>query len=277
MRTRLPSIPYIGGKNRVAAIIGSHLRSTGADFLVDVFGGSGAVIVHGGFRKRVYNDLDGDMVNLFRVLSDRVTRRELLAQARWMPGSRRAYDDWRGIYIQGGNSFSLIIDPIQRALATLYRLNYAFGAKMRSAGFCVTAAVDRGMIQEPQEWFNRLRRMVALGEHWRNTILEELSYEKIIAHYGRRPGVVLYCDPPYFGTEHYYSRKFSASDHASLAAALHAAPAPAAVSYYDCQQARQLYPESIWEYKSIGMTKNVRNSYHAEKPKTIEVLIMKRM
>ncbi len=276
MKKRLPSIPYIGGKNRVAAIIGRHLRATGADVLVDGCGGSGSIITHGGFVKRVYNDVDGDMTNLFRVISGRTSRRELLAQARWMPGGRRLYDDWRGIYVHGGNSFCLIADPVQRALATLYRLNYAYGGKIRSGGFLVSFSEDRREVKEPSAWFSRLRRMVALGEHWRNTVIEELPYQQLIHAYGRRPGVVLYFDPPYFGTENYYSRKWTEQDHIDLASALSAAPAPAAVSYYDCPQARALYPEERWEYLTIGMTKNVSNGKSIPKPKTVEVLIIKK-
>jgi DNA adenine methylase len=63
-------VRYIGSKNRMAPLIAKRLHATGRDTMVDVFGGSAAVTLNAGFQKRIYNDIDGDLVNLFRVLAD---------------------------------------------------------------------------------------------------------------------------------------------------------------------------------------------------------------
>jgi DNA adenine methylase len=91
-------IRYLGSKNRMAPLIAERLHATGRDTLVDVFGGSAAVTLNTGFQKRIYNDIDGDLVNLFRVLADpppAATVAQNTAVAAAKPTDLR--DRWAGI------------------------------------------------------------------------------------------------------------------------------------------------------------------------------------
>ena len=67
---RISFLKYIGAKHRIAPVIAKHLHATGRKVLVDVFGGSGAITMNAGFKKRIYNDIDGDLVNLFKVMAE---------------------------------------------------------------------------------------------------------------------------------------------------------------------------------------------------------------
>ena len=80
-------IPYIGGKHRLAKRLIEICRGTGADTLVDVFGGSAAIAMAGVavFGKVIYNDLDGDLVNVFRGVADNRSRVKLFRALRWLP------------------------------------------------------------------------------------------------------------------------------------------------------------------------------------------------
>ena len=247
-------IPYIGGKHRIAKRLAVYLRATGADTLVDVFGGSGAVVMNAGFKKRVYNDIDGDLVNLFRVIADRSMRRAFLQALRWRPPSRRIYAADSEKYIRNRFSFSYLADPVERAAATFYRHQYAFGGKVRSGGLSVSTT-DRGEIKEIMRYRNMLRKLVAVGEFFRNTLIEELDFVDCIKIYGSKPNVVLFVDPPYVGTEWYYSQggKFS---HHMLSQQLTGCRAKVICTYYDCPMIRELYPETRWRWESIQATKN---------------------
>ena len=46
-------VRYVGAKHRLAPEIAKRLQGTGRTCLVDVFGGSGAVVMNAGFKKRV--------------------------------------------------------------------------------------------------------------------------------------------------------------------------------------------------------------------------------
>jgi len=247
-------IPYIGGKHRIAKRLAVYLHETGADTLVDVFGGSGAVVLNAGFEKRVYNEVDGDLVNLFRVVADCTARHLLLQALRWRPPSRRIYAEDSEKYIRNRFSFSYLTDRVDRAAATFYRHQFAFGGKVRSGGLSVSTT-DREGIKEIVRYRNTLRRLVAVGEFFRSTFIEELDFTDCISIYGNKSNVVLFIDPPYVSTEWYYSQggKFP---HYMLAQQLTECHAAVVCTYYDHPMIRELYPEDLWRWESIQATKN---------------------
>lgn len=239
------ALKSVGSKFRVMPHIREALHSTGADLLVDVFGGSGSVVMNAGFHKRIYNDLDEDLVNFFRVLRDERDRPRLFRLLRDIPMSRGEFDRLHQLYMAGGRSF-VTLDPVARAAATFYRSNYSFGGKMSSGGFSCSAS-DRTFIKEAKTYRSRLRQLSMVADWWRDTCLE---------NYGRRGNAVLYCDPPYFGTENYYSRTIGQADHVFLAEQVNSCRAAAVVSYYDFPGMKELYPPDRWEYRTITATKN---------------------
>ena len=250
-------IPYIGGKHRIASQIAVFLRATGADVCVDVFGGSGAVLLNSGFQKRIYNDGDGDLVNLFRVIANHAQRSELLRRLRWLPPARRIFEDDYAAYRRNGFTSAYITDPVERARVTFYRHHMAFGGKTRSGGWTCSTG-DRGRLKEAYRYRNALRRIVEMTQFWRETAIENLHYSELISKYGRRPGVVLFCDPPYVGTETIYAHPFTKADHTFLAQQLTDCQAPSVCTYYDDPLVRSLYPPDLWTWTPIESTKNMQ-------------------
>lgn len=275
MPPRMSFLRYIGSKHRIAPTIAKHLQGAGATTLVDVFGGSGAVTMNAGFRKRIYNDIDGDLVNLFRVISDPVDRVKLLKRCRWLPPARQIYEDDYKIYLSGGFSFATMKDKIDRARATFYRSNFSFGGKIRNGGFQVSYA-GKDLIKEVSRYRNLLRRFVAIGTFWQGTIIENRHYSDIIRNYGRNSNAVLYFDPPYDGTEKYYSCNFVASDHVFLAQQITDSPAPAVGSYYDTPIIRDLYPENKWTWHRVKQLTNSNSNITLTKKVVDELILVKR-
>jgi DNA adenine methylase len=263
----------------MAPHISKLLHASERTLLVDVFGGSGVVVMNAGFRKRVYNDLDGDLVNMFEVISCRYQRRALLGRAKYTPISRKVFDNYRTIYKKGGLSFRLIEDPVERALAIFYLGSFSFGGKIRSGGFQISGS-DRDPIKEVSRWHNRVKAFAKLGEFWMHTVIENKHYQDMIRIYGKKRESVLYCDPPYDGTENYYSVEFTKADHTFLAHQLSECSSPAVVSYYDTPLIRSLYKEDIWTYHKFDATKNTArcNRFTPAAPKSdksVELLITK--
>ena len=249
-------IPYIGGKHRIAHRLVDACAATGADTFVDVFGGSAAVLLaaSGRFKKLVYNDIDGDLVNLFRVISDNPKRQLLLKMLRWLPPSRRIFNDDAEKYVAGGFSFSSCEDPIERARRTLYRHCFAFGGKIRSGGFAISTG-DRDRIKEVYRYWNVLRKLGRIGSLFRLVLIENLHYQDLIKLHGK-PAHCLFVDPPYDGTEDVYSRRFGRADHVYLAEQLSSVRSNVVVTYYSTPLIRSLYPEQSWNWNLIQATKN---------------------
>lgn len=243
---------------------------------VDVFGGSAAVLLAatGEFSKLIYNDVDGDLVNLFRVISSEQTRQRLFRVLKWTPPSRRVFEDDYRQYVNAGFSFCRVEDTVERARKTFYRHCFCFGGKVRSGGFCISTG-DPTRIKEVQRYRNSLRKLARIGEIFRNVMIENLHYQDLIRVHGRQSDVVLFIDPPYLGTEGYYSRSFSAGDHTFLAGQLASCPAKVVCTYYDAPLIRELYPESCWVWQSIQATKNSCFT-RGNKVLTDEFVIMKK-
>lgn len=261
----------MGSKNRAIGKILPHLQPLG-DVLVDVFGGSGAIVLNSDFPKRIYNDLDADFVDFFRTLRDNELRPKLVRYLRNFPMSRLEYEELAQRYVDQGLTFSWVEDPVERAAMVFYRSSYAFGGKIRDGGFAVSAQ-DRLQVKELGGYRNRLRKLAELAQNMRDVVLENLDFEKLIRNYGKRKGAVLYCDPPYFGCERYYSQKFEKDDHRRLAELLLDVPAAAVVSYYRFEGIEELYPKSSWRYETFTAHKNRKDDRSA---KAEELLLIKR-
>lgn len=249
-------IPYIGGKHRIALQLGAILRATGADTLVDVFGGSAAVLLNSGFKKRVYNDADSDLVNLMRVIADDDARPRLLRKIRLTPSSRKIFEDHYAEYRANNFSFAHIHDTAERAFRTFYRHQFAFGGKTRTGGFTLSCA-GRQEIKELQRYRNAIRKIAALAAFFRATAIECKDFQDCISIYGRRANIVLFVDPPYVGKELYYSHVLDFSSHTFLAHQLATVKAHVVCTYYDNPIIRNLYPETLWNWTPI---QNVKNS-----------------
>ncbi len=265
-------IPYIGGKYNLVGQISKRLHATGKKCLVDVFGGSGAVTLHSGFKKRIYNDINGDIVNLFRVMADVEGRKQLLKMLKWTPPSREIFESDRLIHKEGGHSFSLINCCVQRARMTLYRHIFCFGGKTRTGGFAVSTK-DRKNIKEVAKYHNVLRSLSHFGEFFSNTVLENLDFNELIELYGHKENIVLFVDPPYPGFFAYYSDNLNDYEHEQLAIMLIKVPAPVICTFYDHPIIRKNYPEDAWKYEVVKGNKNGRQGGNQD---TEELILTKK-
>src|SRR5262245_58814798 len=107
---RRPVLRYHGGKWRLAPWIIEHFPEH--RIYVEPYGGGASVLL----RKsrafaEVYNDLDGDVVNVFRVLRDRASAAALIRAIELTPWAR---DEFRLSYRPAS-------DPVERARRTIAR------------------------------------------------------------------------------------------------------------------------------------------------------------
>jgi DNA adenine methylase len=250
----------------MAREIATRLRQPGVDCLVEVFGGSAAVMLNAGFQKRVYNDADNSIVNVFRVIADQQKCAALVRYLDMMPPSRTIFNACD--YPPQGNE-------IERAAKTLYRQIFCFGGKGRAGGFSVSIA-DRADIKEVSRYRGVIARMDQFVDFFHNTMIECLDYQECVRIYGRKENAVLFCDPPYVGTEKYYRvGSFGTWDHWNMAQMLNDVPAHVVLTYYDDPKLRELYPEAKWNWESVECTKNARNP-RAAKQVVSEFIISKR-
>jgi DNA adenine methylase len=115
---------YFGGKFRIAWWIVKHFPEHRT--YVESFGGGGSVLM----RKRraggeCYNDLNGDIVNVFRVLRDSETCVALTRALELTPFARLEYEQ----------AHEPAEDPVERARRTLVRSFQGFGSDFTDPTF----------------------------------------------------------------------------------------------------------------------------------------------
>jgi len=189
------AIRYQGGKSKqLDFIFDCFPARTDYNCFVDLFGGGGSVILNAIPTKRdIYNDINEDIVNFFRVL--REDGKKLLEALRLTPYSRTEYDD---AFIYDPND-----DNVEMARKTAIKAQFAYGGQ--GGGF---KAYERevNITKMYSNWIDGLTFVI---ERFRNITIENMDALKLLKKIDSKTTLV-YIDPPYLGSddyEHNYTNK----------------------------------------------------------------------
>lgn len=234
MTVRRPLIRYHGGKWKMAFDIIGYFPPHRA--YVEPYGGGGSILLRKGRSyAEVYNDMDGEIVNLFRIVRDRGD--ELAAALEVTPFSR---DEYRA-------SFDVSEDPLEQARRTVVRSHMGFGsnALARSVVSGFRANSNRSGTTPARDWMNLPASIVNIVERMRGVVIENKdAIEVMQAH--DAPETLHYCDPPYVhstrsglvrpgsGSAVGYTHEMTDDDHRRFGAAVRELSGMVIVSGYAC-------------------------------------------
>lgn len=217
-------------------------------FYVEPYGGAASVLL----RKprsfhEVYNDLDGDLVNLLSVIRDTDQMEKLIEQLKLTPFSREEFE----LSVQDSES------PVEQARRTIVRSFMGFGSaatnKNHKTGFrskCHRRASTAG-----SDWKNYPESLRAVGERLHGVIIERRNAIDLM-RYQDSHETLFYIDPPYLhdtrhnGSERCYSHEMNNLDHEMMLSVIKRLDGMVVLSGYD----NDLYNDCLtgWqkEYKS---------------------------
>lgn len=241
-----PVLRYHGGKFRLAPWISSFFPPH--RIYVEPFGGGGSLLM---LKERsyseVYNDLDDEMVNLFRVLRDPAMSEQLAVAIHLTPFARV---EFLGAY-QPTN------DPIEKARRTLVRSFMGFGTttlRKNRTGFRAKALRQSQPAQV--DWTNYPSCVATFTERLRGVVIEHRDALKVIVQQDSSE-TLIYVDPPYphgtrsaiqTGSHNDTAYKYEMTDdqHRALAEVLHDCNGMVVLSGYACDlYDKELYGD--WE------------------------------
>lgn len=181
-----PALRYHGGKFRLAPWVMQFMPPHGC--YVEPFGGAAGVLL----RKprvyaEVYNDLDGDIVNFFRVLRDPGLRADLIEACRLTPYAREEFDQ----------SYEPTDDPLERARRTCVRAAMGFasaGATKATTGFRTDTRRKYGTAQH--NWAAYPDAIGAIGERLAGVLIENRDAVDVMRDHDS-PDTLHFVDPPY--------------------------------------------------------------------------------
>jgi DNA adenine methylase len=229
---------YYGGKYRLVEWITGHFPPH--DLYVEPYGGAASVLLgKAPVPHEIYNDLNSDVVNLFRVMRDPPRLAELVRLLEFTPYSREEFRSAFG---------ARPADPVEAARLFLIRAEMSIGKNptfKAYSGFDVRSSTTKGFMSGPRRWANVAGNLGFVARRLASVVIENSPALDIIERYDR-PGALFYCDPPYVQStkakaDGYRGYEMTDGDHAALAAALKPIKGAAVVSGYRCDLYDGLY------------------------------------
>jgi len=227
-------LSYIGGKNRIATTIIGIFPTHKA--YVEAFAGGAQVLFHKDPSPvEVLNDLDGEVVNFFRVCQSH--HEELLRCLRFALVSRRTFAQLKATNAEN-------LTDIQRAARYFYLLKNSFAALVRDPHYHYNVA------QPPSFNITTIPKLIeAAHNRLARVQIESLPYQEILRRYDR-PTTLFYLDPPYYGRK-LYRFNFSDGDFKELAERLQKLHGKFVLSLNDLPEVRKLF--SKFRFQQIAL------------------------
>lgn len=230
-----PLVRYHGGKWKLAPWILRHLPAHRV--YVEPFGGGGSVLLQKARSyAEIYNDLDGEIVNLFRVARD---QGEALASALELTPFARA---------EFAQSYAAHGDPLEQARRTVIRSFMGFGsagASGQSTGFRSNS--NRSGTTPAHDWMNYPAHLRAVVQRLRGVVIEHCDAAEVMQRHDCDEALH-YVDPPYVHSTRAlrtrapsYRHELTDQQHRELAEVLAGLRGLVVVSGYRCELYDELF------------------------------------
>ncbi len=240
-----PMLRYHGSKFKLAPWIISHFPPH--KIYIEPYGGGGSVLFcKDRSESEVYNDLDGEVVAVFRVLQNTVHAEQLKEKLYYTPYSRV--------------EFLLAREPtedlVERARRTIVRAHMGFGsagATKNNTGFRNDSS--RTNSAPALTWMRLTDHLDGFITRFRGVLIEERDALEVIDQHDK-PGALFYIDPPYLNEtrsvrhgQKYYQHEMTNDDHVTMLGKILQLEGVVVLSGYD----NDLYNDTLvgWRHDQI--------------------------
>jgi len=231
MTPRRPALRWHGGKWKLADWIIGHFVDH--RIYVEPFGGAASVLIKKNrSRSEIYNDLNGEVVNFFRVMRDQGA--DLVRVVSLSPFSR---DEFK-------LSYESTTDPLEQARRTVMRTFMGFGsdAHTKISGF--RSRSDMSGTTPAHDWANYPKALEHLVKRFSGVVIENKDAIEVMRMHDS-PYTLHYVDPPYVhdtrGKGGSYLHELNDDQHIELAAFLKTLEGNIVLSGYRCDLYDELY------------------------------------
>lgn len=231
-----PVLRWHGGKWKLAPWIISHFPSH--RIYVEPYGGAASVLVR---KERcyaeIYNDVDDEVVNLFRVLRDDRLADNLVSQIRMTPFARNEF----------AQSITKTHDPVERARRLCIRSLMGFGSNghniKRKTGF--RSKSHTSGTTPSRVWANYPNEIHLIIERLRGVVIENKNAIDVMKEHDSYD-TLHYVDPPYVlssraSSTPAYHTEMTNDDHREMARCLHSLRGMVVLSGYPSDLYNELF------------------------------------
>lgn len=231
---------YVGGKYKIASNIIQMFPTHHC--YVDVFGGAGNVLIQKPPSKiEIFNDLNSDIYNLFKILQTRYN--EFIQRIKYVIYSRELYKE----YVEKLKSET---DMFERAVMWYVVACQSFGGRHSTAwGISKTK-------NEAASWMNKINQLDTIVNRIKRVHIENHDFDYILSTYDGT-NTFFYLDPPYLPetrkSKKFYVHEMSLDDHKRMLDTISNVKAKVMLSGYPSQ----LYDELDWVRHDINVNCDV--------------------
>lgn len=246
-----PPVRWHGGKFLLSRSIIKHLPAH-RTYTETFGGGAGVMLRKPRSHAEIYNDLDDDIVGLFRVLQDPSLEALLIELLRRTPFARREFEI----------AYDKADDPVERARRLIIRSFMGFGSNAhaltgrghQSTGFRSNS--NRSGTTPAQDWWHLPDALPAVAERMRGVVIEHRDAMILLPRHDSE-SALHYVDPPYMNETRSmfksgktaYRHELSRDDHVRLLDLLRSLTGMVALSGYACD----LYDGALSDWRRMEL------------------------
>ncbi|WP_159870760.1 MULTISPECIES: DNA adenine methylase [unclassified Raoultella] len=242
-----PAIRYHGGKFRLAPWIIEQMPEHVC--YVEPFGGAAGVLLQKPRSySEVYNDLDGEVVNLFRVLRDSELNQRLQDACCLTPYSRDEFCD----------AWEPTSDPVERSRRMVVRSCMGFGTAAAAGGNSgFRSDSKRKYATAAHLWERYPANLAAVCQRLQGVIIENKDALSIMRTHDAET-TLYYIDPPYLPEtrvqrNRYYAHEMTQEGHEQLLAVAGTLQGMVMISGYDSE----LYNDMLASWKKVTRSSRI--------------------
>jgi DNA adenine methylase len=253
-----PPVSYYGGKQRIASrivpLIPKHT------VYVEPFAGGAAVlfakpwpaVTNGDHYREVINDIDGRLVNFYRMLRDRGP--DLVAALQLTPFSEEEHRLAKDL--DSG-------DELERARRYYVNISQSFA---NTIGRGWSRNKNAAGNNHPVIWTNKINQLPQYLDRMSTMYISSTDAIECVKQWDS-PQTFFYCDPPYPGTNQGHYNGYTDADFLLLCATLDSIKGSFVLSNYD-----HYAPSTHWERHEIQATMSIDQRRQGANRKRTEVL-----
>lgn len=243
MRAITSILKYPGAKWRIADWIIMHFPAHKV-YLEPFFGSGGVFFNKEPSYLETINDLNGDIVNLFKVCRERPA--ELANAIDFTPWAREEYT----------NCYEIAGDEVERARRTLVRHHQSFGTTNCNLNTWRNSQTYNSP-RCPKQWSELPETVLKICGRLKDAQIENTDALTLIKRYNS-PETLIYLDPPYLQSlrkRNLYKCEMTDKQHADMLELIKSSKSKICLSAYD----NELYNDRLKDW------------YTAEKPTTVQM------
>ncbi|APH22230.1 Dam family site-specific DNA-(adenine-N6)-methyltransferase [Clostridium botulinum] len=219
-----PPITRMGGKSILRKTIIEMIPKDHICYVEPFFGAGWVYFGKEPSKVEVINDIDKELVNLFKMIKYHAPEIERLLQYEF--SGRDIFKEYKNYTIE-------YLTEIHRAVRFLYLISQSFASKGTTYGYKTTG--------KPAQQIFLNDYLLKLRERLKSTFVENLDFKTIIEKYDRSH-TFFFCDPPYFETTG-YGNEFGEKEHLILRDKLKKLKGKSLLTINDHPQVREWYKE----------------------------------